>query len=94
MNTYYDPEFKKNAVELLLSSGKSIKQIARELGCSASSLGEWRRSYENENSALAHDSNQMTKEELYKHNQALQKELTRVTQEREILKKAAAILGR
>jgi len=64
MNTYYDPEFKKNAVELLLSSGKSIKQIARELGCSASSLGEWR------------------------------KELTRVTQEREILKKAAAILGR
>ena len=94
MNKYYDPEFKKNAVELALSSGKSIKQIARELGCSASSLGGWKRSYENDNSATAQDSSQMTKDELYKHNQTLQKELTRVTQEREILKKAAAILGR
>ena len=94
MNRYYDPEFKKNAVELLFSSGKSIKQIARELGCSSSALGAWKRDCENENSALAQDSSQMTKDELYKHNQALQKELTRVTQEREILKKAAAILGR
>ena len=94
MNRYYDPEFKRNAVELILSSGKPVKQIARELGCSASALGAWKRSYENDNSALAQDSTQMNIDELYKHNQALQKELVRVTQEREILKKAAAILGR
>ncbi len=45
MNRYYDPEFKQQAVELVLTAGKSIKQIAKELGCSASSLGEWKRDY-------------------------------------------------
>lgn len=93
MNKTYDIEFKTQAVELLLTSAKSIKQVARELGCSASSLGEWKRLYEQENSTLATSSSAMTRDQLLKRTQELEKELKRVTQEREILKKATAILG-
>ena len=34
----YDEEFKRQAVELVLHSGKSCQQVARELGCSGYSL--------------------------------------------------------
>ena len=94
MSRYYDQEFKDQAVELVLSSGKSIKQIAKELGCSASSLGEWKSRKQRQESALGKASITMSNEELWQHNKQLQAELKRVTQEREILKKAAAILGK
>lgn len=81
-------------MELVISSGKSVKQIARELGCSASSLGEWKKKYEQAFHSLEENPEVMSKEELYKSHQALQKELRRVIEEREILKKSVAILGR
>lgn len=93
MNKIYDAEYKKQAVELILTSGKSIKQVARELGCSASTLGDWKRKYDSNHSSLLTDSPRITKEELYKQNQELKKELKRVKEEREILKKATVILG-
>lgn len=38
----YDDEFKRNAVDLLLTSGKPLKPMARELGVSDSALRDWR----------------------------------------------------
>jgi len=38
----YDDEFKKEAVDLYVSSGLPLKQIARELGISDGSLRKWR----------------------------------------------------
>lgn len=93
MNRYYDPEFKKEAVELIYSTGKSIKQIAREIGCSSSSLGEWKRNYEQDNSASEISSQPANLQQLHQHIKQLEKELKRVKEEREILKKAAGILG-
>ena len=37
----YPPEFKAEAVELVRSSGRSISQIAKELGVSGNSLRTW-----------------------------------------------------
>lgn len=37
----YTEEFKRDAVALLTSSGKSIKQVATELGISDVTLGTW-----------------------------------------------------
>jgi len=34
----YDKEFKRNAVELLLNSGKPLKPLARELGVSGATV--------------------------------------------------------
>lgn len=37
----YTPEFKRDAVGLWRKSGKSIAEVARELGVSDMSLGSW-----------------------------------------------------
>ena len=38
----YDPEFRRIAVDLLLSSGRPLKRVAEELGITANSLRTWR----------------------------------------------------
>jgi transposase len=37
----FSPEFKRDAVALLRSSGRPISQVARELGVGETSLGNW-----------------------------------------------------
>ncbi len=39
----YAPEFKREAVQLVQTSGKPIAQVARELGISDSSIHQWRK---------------------------------------------------
>ncbi len=41
----YDEPFKKNAVKLSYASGKSVAQVARELGISDGMLYRWRQKY-------------------------------------------------
>jgi transposase len=38
----YDRDFRQEAVNLLLSSGRPLKRVAVELGISANSLRSWR----------------------------------------------------
>ena len=90
----YDEEFKKRAVQMLKNSEKSKTQIARELDISVASLRSWGNKYMEENSTTKKaNSTEMTKEELLAELIKTKKELSRVTEQREILKKAAAILG-
>lgn len=88
----YEEEFKKRAVEMLRHSGRSTQQIARELGCSATALFDWKRKYDKPLEGCL-DPEECTPEQLRKENARLKKELLRVEEQREILKKAAAILG-
>jgi transposase-like protein len=37
----FSPEFKRDAVELVRSSGRAISDVARELGCGETSLSGW-----------------------------------------------------
>jgi transposase-like protein len=39
----YDENFRRSAVELWLQGGKSLHQIARELGVSDQSLKKWKK---------------------------------------------------
>jgi transposase-like protein len=41
----YNEEFKRQAVELLIHSGKRQAQVARELGVSEYTLTLWKRAY-------------------------------------------------
>jgi transposase len=41
----YGEEFKRDAVALLRSSGRSITEVAKELGVTDTSLGNWAREH-------------------------------------------------
>ena len=88
----YNEEYKKRAVQMIYSSGKSIKQISRELGCSDSALGEWKKRYGRPQKLDSSD-HEATREQLLREIKQLKEELAYVTEQREVLKKAAAILG-
>jgi len=84
----YTEEFKRETVELIKSSGKRQAQIARELGVSDQNISRWWQKYGQRNDL---DESQTVSKEAYK---AMQAELRRVTEERDILKKALNIFSR
>ncbi len=88
----YTREFKEEAVRLAQTSGKPIVQVARELGISDTSIHQWRRELaEHGKDAFPGSGHQTALEE---ENRRLKRELERVQQEREILKKVLSIFSR
>jgi len=88
----YTKEFKEEAVRLAQTSGKPIAHIARELGISDTSIHQWRRELaEHGKDAFPCSGHQTALEE---ENRRLKRELERVQQEREILKKVLSIFSR
>src|SRR5258708_34602803 len=88
----YTREFKEEAMRLAQTSGKSIAQIARELGISDTSIHQWRKELaEHGKEAFPGSGHQTALEE---ENRRLKRELERVKQERDILKKAVSIFSR
>jgi transposase len=83
-----DETFKRAAVELLVSSGRTAVQIAEELGVSAWNLRDWKRLYRPEPARPAR-----SLEEAEADNRALREELLRVKNQRDILKKTLGILS-
>src|SRR3954468_10332765 len=78
----YSLEFRREAVRLLKTSGRSIPQLSRELGCSPQSLRNWSRQLDvDERKAEGLTSDE--REELRR----LRREVRTLTEEREILRK-------
>ena len=90
----YTEEFKRQAVELMIHSGRSTVQIGRELGVSEASLHLWRKRYGVSSKAAqaTEPCGSASPEELLAENRRLQKELEIVKRQRDILK-AMSILG-
>src|ERR671910_3618540 len=80
----YPLEFRREAVELLKRSGKSVPELARELGVSPQSLRNWARQIDIDEGRREGLSSE-EREELRR----LRRENRILTEEREILKKAA-----
>jgi transposase len=91
----YTEEFKLEALELLKSSGKTARQIERELGITPGLLVKWRDRYqvntkEAEQAQLELSDMEAARREIKR----LQRRLAEVEEEREILKKTINIFSR
>jgi transposase len=84
----YPPEFRRQAIELV-RSGVPIKQAATDLGVSEQTLRNWVRQGDVD-AGRAEGLTSEEREELRR----LRRENRRLTQEREILKAAAAFFAR
>lgn len=82
----YTEEFKIEAVKQVTVNGYSVKETAERLGMHFESLKSWIKKYESPE-AMARNNQELSSQAEIKR---LQKELKRVTEERDILKKAAA----
>jgi len=86
----YTREFKFEAVQLVKTSGKSISQIERDLGLSQGTLFHWRRQLtEHPTDAFPGQGHLPATEERLRQ---LERENAILKQERDILKKAIAVL--
>ena len=86
----FSPEFRDEAVRLVIESSRPIAQVARELGINEGTLGNWvnqyRKDHEDEEPPLTVSERAQL--------QAAIRELREVRMENEFLKKAAAYFAR
>ncbi len=84
----YTEEFKVAAVRQVTIEGHSIPNVANRLGVTTKSLYDWKKLYGESRERAAEIKADQAE------NQRLKKELKRVTEERDILKKAAAYFAK
>lgn len=86
----YPAEFRAEAVRLARTSGSSVSEIAKELGCSAESLRLWMKQADLDE-GIRQDG--LTTEQ-QDENRRLRRQLRIVTEERDILKKAVGYFAK
>ena len=82
----YPAAFKERAVKLAVDSDQPIAQTARDLGVNENTLHTWIGKYHRTD----HQEKEVHDEHLYEELKRLRRENTRLKEERDILKKAAA----
>ncbi len=91
----YDQDFKRNAVLLCAEPGRSVTQVAENLGINKDLLYRWRREYHKANGQYVFPGNgveALTPDQ--KRIRELEKKLKDTKMERDILKKAMGIFSR
>ena len=84
----YTEDFKVEAVKQITERGHSVPELAKRLGVTTNSLYKWIKQYGESPERAAAIRAEKTE------TQRLRKELKRVTEERDILKKAAAYFAK
>lgn len=86
----FSPQFKAEAVQMVIETGRPIAEVARDLGVNDGTLGNWVKAWR--------DANPEPESELSPVERARMKELEeenrRLRMENEFLKKAAAFFAR
>ena len=86
----FSPQFKAEAVQMVIETGKPIAEVARDLGVVAQTLGNWVQAWRDANpepeTAVSPVERARVKE--------MEDEIRRLRMENEFLKKAAAFFAR
>lgn len=82
----FSEEFKRDAVRQITERGYPVSEVSQRLGVSQHSLYEWKKKFSSGSGTQGNDQ----AEEIRR----LKKELARMTEERDILKKAAAYFAK
>ena len=84
-STKFSDDFKRDAVAQITERGYPVREVSESLGVSAYSLYAWKKKFAKASSGDAEKEAEIRR---------LKRELLRVTEERDILKKATAYFAR
>jgi transposase len=83
----YSKEFKESAVRMVTEQGRRASEVARDLGISEPMLHNWKRKLQDKNENAFPGKGRLSPQEAEVKD--LKKEIARLKEERDILKKAA-----
>ena len=86
----FSPEFRLECAQLVLDKGYSVRQAAQAMNVGKSSMDKWVRQLREERAGMSPKATPMTPDQL--RIRELEKRLQQVELEKEILKKATALL--
>jgi transposase-like protein len=86
----FSPQFKAEAVQLVIETGKPIAEVARDLGVNDGTLGNWVKAWRDANPEPVADLSPVERARMNE----LEDEVRRLRMENEFLKKAAAFFAR
>lgn len=87
----FSPDFKRDAVRLVLSGEHSLPQVARDLDVRPDMLRRWRQQFEDDPQNAFPGKGRLKPED--EEMRRLRREVVRLREERDILKKALAIFS-
>ena len=86
----FTQEFKLEAAQLVVEQGYSIKDASESMGVAKSTMHKWVNMLKNEKNGVVNHANPLSPEQLKI--KELEKKIKRIEMEKEILKKATALL--
>lgn len=86
----FSPEFRLEAAQLVLQQGYSVREAAEAMGVGKSTMDKWVRQLRSERQGVPSKAAPMTEEQ--RRIRELEKQVKRLEMEKEILKKASALL--
>ena len=86
----FSPQFRAEAVQMVIETGKPIAEVARDLGVNDGTLGNWLKAWRNANPDPVPELSPVERARMTE----LEEENRRLRMENEFLKKAAAFFAR
>ena len=86
----FSPEFRLEAAQLVVDQNYDVQDAADSMGVGKSTMSKWVRQLRDERKGIPHKATPMTPDQLKI--RELEKRIARIEEEKEILKKATALL--
>lgn len=86
----FSAEFRLETAQLVVDEGRTLKDVSKTMGVGYSTLGKWVKQLREERKGVKPKATPMTAEQI--EIRALRKKIERIELEKEILKKASALL--